>query len=130
VVNVALFVVAFRVLTSKTIPLRELLPGAIAAGLAWQLLQTIGGYLVAHQLRYATQVYGFFAVVLGLLGWLSLGAQLTLYCAEFNVVRVRRLWPRSLLQPPLTSADKRTLTGIAMQEERRPEQTVDVHYDP
>lgn len=129
VVNVALFVTAFRVLTSKTIPLREILPGAVVAGLVWQLLQTVGGYLVAHQLRNATQVYGFFAVVLGLLGWLSLGAQLTLYCAEFNVVRARRLWPRSLLQPPLTGADKRTLSDIAKQEERRPEQTVDVHYD-
>jgi uncharacterized BrkB/YihY/UPF0761 family membrane protein len=129
-VNVGLFVIAFRVLTSKTIPTRDILPGAIAAGLAWQVLQTVGGYLVAHQLRNASQVYGFFAVVLGLLGWLSLGAQMTLYCAEFNVVRARRLWPRSLLQPPLTRADKQTLSDIAEQEERRPEQTVEVHFDP
>jgi YihY family inner membrane protein len=128
-VNVVLFAIAFRVLTSKTIATRDVLPGAVAAGLVWQVLQTVGGYLVAHQLRNASQVYGFFAVVLGLLGWLSLGAQMTLYCAEFNVVRARRLWPRSLLQPPLTDADERTLTGIAKQEERRPEQTVDVHYD-
>jgi uncharacterized BrkB/YihY/UPF0761 family membrane protein len=106
-----------------------LIPGAVAAGVFWQLLQTFGGYLVAHQLRNATQVYGFFAVVLGLLGWLSLGAQLTIYCAEFNVVWHRRLWPRSLLQPPLTSADRATLTAIAEQEERRPEETVDVTFD-
>jgi YihY family inner membrane protein len=130
VVNVGLFVIAFRVLTSRTIATRDLLPGAVAAGVAWQVLQTIGGYLVAHQLRNATQVYGFFAVVLGLLSWLSLGAQLTLYCAEFNVVRTRRLWPRSLLQPPLTESDRRTLTDIAKQEERRPEETVEVSFEP
>jgi YihY family inner membrane protein len=128
-VNVALFVIAFRMLTSRTIPMGDILPGAIAAGVAWQVLQTVGGYLVAHQLRNASQVYGFFAVVLGLLGWLSLGAQVTLYCAEFNVVRARQLWPRSLLQPPLTGADERTLAAIAKQEERRPEETVEVHFD-
>ena len=128
-VNVALFIVGFRVLTSKTVATRDLVPGAVAAGVAWQVLQTVGGFLVAHQLRHASQVYGFFAVVLGLLSWLALGAQLTLYCAEFNVVRARRLWPRSIVQPPLTEPDKRTLAAIAKQEERRPEQDVEVTFD-
>ena len=129
IVNVVLFVVAFRVLTAKSVPTRPLLPGAVAAGLGWQALQAFGGYLVAHQLRHTTQVYGFFAVVLGLLGWVYLGAQLTIYCAEFNVVWNRHLWPRSILQPPLTKADEDTLSAIAQQEERRPEQTVDVSFD-
>jgi hypothetical protein len=31
---------------------------------------------------------------------LYLGARLTLYAAEVNVVAARRLWPRSLLHPP------------------------------
>jgi YihY family inner membrane protein len=128
-INVAIFVAAFRVLTSKTISMRDLLPGAIAAGVLWQLLQTAGGYLVAHQLANASQVYGFFAVVLGLLSWMSLGAQMTLYCAELNVVRARRLWPRSIVQPPLTEPDKRALEAIAKQEERRPEESVEVHFD-
>jgi uncharacterized BrkB/YihY/UPF0761 family membrane protein len=39
-----------------------------------------------------------FAIVLGLLFWLYLGAQLTLYAAEVNVVAARRLCPRSLRQ--------------------------------
>lgn len=129
VVNVILFVVAFRVLTAKSVPTRPLLPGAVAAGLLWQVLQLFGGYLVAHQLRQTTQVYGFFAVVLGLLSWVYLGAQLTIYCAEFNVVWHRRLWPRSILQPPLTKADEDTLAAIALQEERRPEETVEVNFD-
>ena len=46
-----------------------------------------------------------FAVVLGLLAWFYLQAQITLYVAELNVVRVMRLWPRSLAPPPLTAAD-------------------------
>ena len=48
-----------------------------------------------------------FAIVLGLLFWLYLGARLTLYAAEVNVVAARQLWPRSLLQPPL-AADQHT----------------------
>jgi YihY family inner membrane protein len=106
-VNVGLFLVAFRVLTPRQIPTRQLLAGALVAGVAWQVLQAVGGYLVDHYLRHTSQVYGVFAIVLGLLFWLYLGAQLTLYAAEVNVVAARRLWPRSLLQPSLANADQR-----------------------
>jgi uncharacterized BrkB/YihY/UPF0761 family membrane protein len=51
-------------------------------------------------------VYGVFAIVLGLLFWLYLGAQLTLYTAEHNVAAAWRLWPRSLVQPLLANADQ------------------------
>jgi YihY family inner membrane protein len=128
-INVALFIGAFRITTPKQIPTHQLLTGSVLAGIAWTILQTIGGLLVSHQLRHASQVYGFFGSVLGLISWLFLGAQLTLYCAELNVVRARRLWPRSIVQPPLTSADQRTLTAIALQGERRPEETVTVTFD-
>jgi YihY family inner membrane protein len=94
-VNVGLFLLAFRVLTPGQIPTRQLVAGALVAGVAWQVLQAVGGYLVSHYLRHTSQVYGVFAIVLGLLFWLYLGARLTLYAAEINVVRVRRLWPRA-----------------------------------
>jgi hypothetical protein len=69
-----------------------------------------------------------FAIVLVLLSWLYLSARLLLYAAEINVVLARRLWPRSLLQPPLTEPDKRVLTALATMEERRAEQTVEVRF--
>ena len=47
-----------------------------------------------------------------------------MYAAEINVVKARRLWPRSIVQPPLTPADRRALDDIAEQERRRPEQSV------
>jgi quercetin dioxygenase-like cupin family protein len=97
-VNVGLFLLVFRVLTPRQIPTRQLIAGALVAGVAWQVLQAVGGYLVGHYLRRTSEVYGLFAIVLGLLVWLYLGAQLTLYAAEVNVVAARRLWPRSLLQ--------------------------------
>ncbi|SEK47325.1 Uncharacterized membrane protein, BrkB/YihY/UPF0761 family (not an RNase) [Streptacidiphilus jiangxiensis] len=122
--NTALYVGCFRILTPAEIPLRRLLPGCLVAGPCWTALQAFGGALVAHALRHSTQVYGFFGTVLGLLWWLYLGAQLSIYAAEVNVVRMRRLWPRSLLPPPLTRADERVLDAIARQELRRPEQRV------
>jgi hypothetical protein len=67
-------------------------------------------------------------MVLGLLSWLYLSAQVTLYAAEVNVVRVRRLWPRSIVQPPLTEPDRDVLRGIVEQEIRRPEQRVQVGF--
>ncbi len=129
VVNIALFTSAFRILTPKQVATRPLLPGAAASGVAWSVLQGLGGYLVSQQLRHASQVYGFFGIVLGLLSFLSLAATLTLYAAEANVVWSRRLWPRSIVQPPLTEGDKQVLSDIAAQEERRPEQEIDVRYD-
>ncbi len=127
--NVALFLMAFRVLTPPSVPSRALLPGAVLGGIGWSLLQVLGAYLVAHQLRHASQIYGYFASVLGLVGWLAIGAQLTMYAAEANVVWARRLWPRSIVQPPLTDADKRAFDDIAHQGERRPEQSVASTWD-
>lgn len=120
-----LFLVGFRILTVAAVPTRHLVPGALLGGLGWSVLQYFGGYLVIHQLRHASQVYGFFASVLGLVSWLHLSAQLTLYAAELNVVRAWRLWPRSIVPPPLLEADRRALDLIARQEERLPEQSVE-----
>jgi YihY family inner membrane protein len=127
--NVFLFVLAFRVLTPARIPTRHLLPGAVFAGAAWTALQTVAGVLVRHQLRHANQLYGLFGIVLGFLSFLSLGGAITLYAAEANVVLARGLWPRSLLQPPLTPGDRDVLAAIASQEERRPEQDVVVTFE-
>ena len=127
--HVALYLAGFRVLTGPRVRLRDHLPGAVVAGVAWTGLQALGGYLVAHQLRHASQVYGFFGVVLGLVSWIFLVAQITIYAAEVNAVRVQRLWPRSIVQPPLTPQDERELAAIARREERRPEEKVEVTFD-
>ena len=51
VVNIGLFVVAFRLLTPKQIPWRDMVPGAIVGAVGWTLLQYVGGVLVEHSLR-------------------------------------------------------------------------------
>jgi YihY family inner membrane protein len=129
-VNVAWYLAVFRVLTPADVTTRDLVPGAVTGGLAYSVLLGFGTALVQHQLRNAQAVYGQFAFVIGLMSWLYLVAQLTLYAAEMNVVRARRLWPRSIVQPPLTGADEDVLTAIVEAEERRPEQSVSVGFDP
>lgn len=120
-VNFAVFTAAFTLLTSEPLGWRDV---AVSAGLAtvfWEALQAVGGFYVRHAVASASPTYGFFAIVIGLLSWLFLGAQLTLLAAEINVVRRYRLWPRSITQPPLTEGDRRTFVRLALMEVRRPE---------
>jgi uncharacterized BrkB/YihY/UPF0761 family membrane protein len=92
------------------------------------VLQAGGGYLVGHQLKNTSQVYGTFALVLGLLAWIYIGVQVSIYAAELNTVIANRLWPRSIVQPPLTDADRRSLAAQVTEEQRRPEQQVGVSF--
>jgi YihY family inner membrane protein len=128
--NFLLLAVMSQALTVIWVPWRQLLPGAASGAVCWSALQALGVYIIDSQLERANLVYGVFAIVLVLLSWLYLSAQLLLYAAEINVVLARRLWPRSLLQPPLTEPDKRVLTALAEAEERRAEQTVEVTFSP
>jgi membrane protein len=119
VLNFVLFMLAFRILTTADVSWSDVRPGAIVGAVGWTMLQAIGGFYVGHQLKGASSTYGTFAVVIGLLAWIYLGAQLTMYAAEINVVKHTKLWPRSLIQPPLTEADRHALERYAKVEERR-----------
>jgi YihY family inner membrane protein len=125
--NIGLYYLGFRVLTPKGVPHRRLLPGAIVGGLFWTLLQALGAYLVHHYLT-SDSVYGIFATVLGLLAWIYLGVQGTVYAAEVNAVLAHRLWPRAMVQPPLTEADRASMALQALQNQRRAEQQVEVSF--
>jgi YihY family inner membrane protein len=128
-VSVAVFAFAYRVLTVAQVSWREVLPGAVVAAIAWTVLLMLGSWLVDRHIRNASQVYGFFAIVIGLLAWISLVAQLFLLAAEINVVRARRLWPRSLIAPPLASEDRKVLASQVEEERARPEEKVDVRFE-
>ena len=126
--NFGLFFAAFRFMTASTVSSRQLRTGVIVAGVLWGILQAVGGYYIGHVFKHSTSTYGTFGLVIALLVWLHLGAQVTLYAAEINVVLTRRLWPRSLFGPPSEPADQRTLTALAKVEERSEEQQVDVEF--
>jgi membrane protein len=134
-VNAGFVLFAYRVLTVGTPPVRELWPGALTASVLWQVLQAVGTYLVEHQLRGATATYGLFGIVLGLLSWIYLAALILVLGAEINVVRARRLYPRSLLAPDptdtaLTPADRRAYASYAETERAKDHQTVETEFGP
>jgi membrane protein len=128
-VNFGLYVAAFRFLTPSAIPTRSLWLGAGVAAVFLEILQLVGGIYVKHVVTRASETYGTFATVIGLLVWLHIIAQLTMYAAEINTVAVRRLWPRSLLGPPESPADRETLTALAKMEERHEQESVEVRFE-
>ena len=127
VLNIALFWLGFRIATSKEVSTREMRLSAILSAIAWQILQLIGGTIIGHATNSA---YGVFGVVLGLLAWFYLQAQITLYVVELDVVRARGLWPRSIAPPPLTESDLHAYQMYADTGLLRPELEIVVREVP
>ncbi|HYJ61853.1 MAG TPA: YihY/virulence factor BrkB family protein [Actinomycetota bacterium] len=127
-VSVAVFAFAYRVLTVATIAWRQVLPGAVVAAIGWTALLLVGQWIVERQIGRASAVYGLFATVIGLLAWIYLAAQLFLVAGEVNVVRARRLWPRSLAPASLAPQDREVLAGQAEEQRALPEERVDVTF--
>lgn len=124
------FLILFRVAAAGRVSTRSMMFGAVISALGWQVLLTAAGVIVTHQLRHAQAVAGMFGVVLGLLAWLALQATVIVYALEVDAVRARHLWPRSIVQPPLTEADKTYYTDALRAEAQRPEQQLQVAYRP
>jgi hypothetical protein len=125
--NIGLYYLSFRVLTPKGVPSRSLLPGAAVGGTAWTALQAAGTLLISHYTE-SNSAYGVFGTVLALVAWLYLVVQVTVYAAEVNVVLARHLWPRSIMQPPLTEADRAGLALQTLQNQKRDEQEITVEF--
>jgi YihY family inner membrane protein len=128
VLDVAVFLIAFKILTVADVSWRDVAPGAVIGGIAWAVLQAVGNFYVARTLKNASALYGFFGIVIGLLSWMYLTAQVSLLAAEINVVRKNVLWPRSLSSDNLTDADRRALRRHAEYEERVPQEDVDTTF--
>lgn len=126
--NMLLVAVMFKMLTAIMVPWARLLPGAAVAAVAWSVLHVAGVIIITRQVARANLLYGAFATVLVLLSWMLLTGRILVYAAEINVVLTRRLWPRSLRQPPLTEQDRKALAALAETEQLRPEQHVDVTF--
>lgn len=127
VVDIGLFVASFKLLGPKEVTWRQVLPGGAAAGAVWSVLTGVGVGL-SHHLAHASPLYGSFSTVLGLLAFLYLGARVSMYAIEANVVRAQRLWPRALGSSNLEPADRLQLERLARREERVADQRVRVDF--
>jgi YihY family inner membrane protein len=133
-VNAAVFVLGFRQTTARPLTVRQVAPGAIAAAVTWQLLQSFGGLYVAHVVAGASAVNAVFALVLGLMAFLYLAGTALVLCVEINVVRVDHLHPRALLTPftdnvELTAGDERVYSEAARAQKAKGFQRVDVAFE-
>ncbi len=133
-INVSLlyliFMYIFLIGSSRRHPRKDIRLGAITASIGLLLLQAVGGYLITHQLHNLRGLYGQFALVLAILFWIYLQAQVLMYAIEINVVHTYKLWPRSLTQKPTTVADKKAFRLYAEKEAYRPkpEEEIDVTF--
>jgi uncharacterized BrkB/YihY/UPF0761 family membrane protein len=128
-VNTGLYFATFALLTAKAIGPRGLLPGAMAGAVGFTALITVGTGLVAHQLKNASDTYGTFGTVIGIVAFLLLLAKISVYAAELNPVLARKLYPRALpLVDDLTDADRRVLGDLVHAERRRDDQAIGVGF--
>jgi YihY family inner membrane protein len=133
-VNLAVFVVTFRMFRPDRVRRRDVIPGAIVAAVIWQLLQFFGTAFVGNMVKDSGATYGVFALVLGLLAWIFLAAVGVVIGSEINVVITKRLYPRALLTPftdnvDLTDADQRAYHDAVSSQQFKGFQSVTVHYE-
>ncbi len=134
VINIAVAIFAFRYAPTRRLSVRDVAPGAVAAAVVWQLLQSFGVIYVRHVVERATATNAVFALVLGLLAFLYITATAVLLCAEINVVHVNKLHPRSLLTPftdnvTLTTADRHAYSRQAKAQRSKGFERVEVNFD-
>lgn len=132
--HAAVFVVLFRLATTHRHSLKRAVPGAVTTALLWQGLQLSGSAYVSHVINNASVAYGTFAVVLGMIAWLYLGAMTVVLGVEINVVKAHRLHPRALLTPftdnvDLTDADQRAYADYAEAQRTKGFENVDVSFE-
>jgi membrane protein len=135
VVNAVVFMLVFKLATPRALTVRQVAPGAIAAAVAWQLLESFGGRYVGHVVKSASAPNAVFALILGLLAFFNLAALAFVLCVEINVVRVDKLYPRSLLTPftddvQLTRGDERVYADAARSQSAKGFERVEVRFDP
>jgi YihY family inner membrane protein len=133
-VNAAIFMVIFRLAAAHKHPIHQDIPGALFVSVIWQLLQYVGSAYVSRVVQDQSATTGAFAVVLGMLAWIYLGAMAVIAAIEINVVLANRLYPRALLTPftdnvDLTDADRLVYTRYAKAQGHKGFQSVDVTFD-
>jgi membrane protein len=128
VLDIGLFIAAFRMLTDRDITTRDVLPGAVFSGVVFWILQQLSSFIISRHLQSAQSTYGTFATVITMLWWFYLQGQITLLGAQLNVVLKRRMWPRSLIGGPDTSADHQAYEQYAEERKYHDEEEVDTRF--
>jgi uncharacterized BrkB/YihY/UPF0761 family membrane protein len=89
-VNILVLAAIFHTLTSAEPTWRQVWPGAIPAGFVYVLIQQFGTEIVVRITKNAGDTYGQFALVLGIVTWLSFMSISAIMAVELNAAIVRR----------------------------------------
>lgn len=101
VISAIAFWTAFKLLPAAKMSWSEVLPGAVVAGVAFELLKLFGAFYLTRGTAGRNATFGAFAAAAGLLVVSYLLSQVTLLTAELNAVLAeRRLTRQSLLNRP------------------------------
>lgn len=126
--------ILFRFAAAGQHSFRRAAPGGYTLAVLWQLLQLLGALYVSEVLVDTTAMTKTFGLVLGLIGFLFIGAVMAVLSMEINVVIARRLYPRALLTPftdavDLTPADRRAYASYARMQRHKGFERVSVTWD-
>lgn len=89
-VYIALFWWTFHFLGSTSVGWRALLPGALAAGIGFQVLTVLGAVIVPRSVASSSALYGSIGVVFAIIAWLFMFGRLVVYACALNVVLYER----------------------------------------
>jgi YihY family inner membrane protein len=115
VLSVLVTLAIYRLVLGRSVPYRVHMPGAVMMGVGVWGLTLIGGLYVQRVITRMTNVFGPFASTIGLLAYVSLLIQIFVFSTEVNVVRAKRLWPRTLTDN-IGEPDRRAI-ALSMQRE-------------
>jgi membrane protein len=86
-VNFGLWLWTFKVLATRDVGWKALVPGAIVGALGFEVLKAVGAFYVPGAVASASALYGTLGVVFATLAWLLFFGRLVVYAAVLNVIR-------------------------------------------
>jgi membrane protein len=86
-INVVLFLWTFTLLGNQNVSWRSHLPGAVFAGIGFEILKLVGTIVVPRSVADSSALYGTLGIVFAVLAWLLIYGRLLMYAAVLNVVR-------------------------------------------
>ena len=120
-VNLGLWLWTFKVLGTREVGWKALLPGAVVGALGLEILKAVGAFYVPRAVASASALWGTIGVVFAILAWLLFFGRLVVYAAVVNVIRweedhgtvtlemeVPRVHPETTQQVDVTRAGETT----------------------
>jgi membrane protein len=92
--DVVLFMVLYIMLPHGSSTWREILPGAIGAGLLWELAKKAFLFFIATYISVSNLVYGSVAAIIAILTWAYLSGHIFLFGAYLSVSLYRSIEPQ------------------------------------